>query len=185
LRPYTYAKFGRFIMSQPQSIAFQILDSKVTHLLKEYGSKATGVKADTLESLAQRLQLEPEPLLHTIREYNNAVQPGTFDHKVPDGKHTKGLAINKSNWALTIDTPPFHGYVVCGAVTFTFGGLRVDTEARVMSNWEAPIPGLYACGEIVGGLFYSNYCGGSGMMQGAVFGRRAGLNAAKLAKDGA
>ena len=180
-RPYTYAKFGRFIMSQPQAVAFQIMDDKIAHLLKDYG-KATGGKADTLEALAIKLGLEPGPLIDTIQEYNKAVQPGTFNHKILDGKRTAGLAINKSNWAMTIDTPPFQGYVVCGAVTFTFGGLRINTEAQVMSTWEAPIPGLYACGEIVEGVFYSNYPGCSGMMQGAVFGRKAGLNVARIAK---
>ena len=183
VRPFTYAKIGKAIMSQPQGMAFQILDKKTEHLLRGYNN-ATGGRATTLEALAGMLGLEPEPFMHTIREYNGAVQPGDFDHRVLDGKHTRGLAVNKSNWALPIDTPPFHGYGVCCGITFTYGGLRINTDGQVMSTWEAPIPGLYACGEIIGGLWYINYPGGSGMMQGAVFGRKAGLNAAKLAKGG-
>ena len=183
LRPYTYAKTGRAIMAQPQGVAFQILDKKSEDMLHGYNN-ATGARADTLAQLADKLGLEPGPFLHTINEYNKAVQAGDYDSRRLDGKRTQGLAINKSNWALPLDTPPFHGYSVCCGITFTYGGLRINTDAQVLSNWEAPIPGLYACGEIVGGLFYSNYPGGSGMMQGAVFGRRAGANAAKLARGG-
>jgi tricarballylate dehydrogenase len=171
-RPYTYAKTGQAIMNQPQGVAFQILDKKTEHLISKYHN-ATGGKANTLEALARMLGLEPAPLVHAIQEYN---------HRILDGKHTKGLAVDKSNWAMTIDTPPFHGYGVCCGITFTYGGLRLNTQAQVMSTWEAPIPGLYACGEIMGGVFYVNYPGGTGMTMGAVFGRRAGLNAAKLVK---
>jgi len=63
--------------------------------------------------------------------------------------------------------------VTCG-ITFTFGGLRVDTRGRVLDTWDRPIPGLYAAGELVGGLFYHNYPGGTGLMSGAVFGKTAG-----------
>ncbi len=180
-RPYTYAKTGRVVMKQPQGIAFQILDRKTEHLLYRY-TNPTGGKAQSLEELAKMLGLEPGPFMRTISDYNRAVQPGAFNDRILDGKCTAGLAINKSNWAMTIDTPPFHGYGMCCGITFTFGGLRINTDAQVMSTWEAPIPGLYACGEIVGGLFYANYPGGSGMTQGAVFGRRAGAHAAREAK---
>lgn len=183
-RPYTYAKTGRTIMGQPQGVAFQIFDKKTEHLLEGYAN-ATGGKANTLEELAKMLGLEAGPFICAVQEYNQAVQPGDFNHRILDGKHTKGLAINKSNWAVSIDTPPFHGYGVCCGITFTYGGLRINTDAQVMSTWEAPIPGLFACGEIIGGLFHGNYPGGSGMMQGAVFGRKAGLSAAKLAKGAA
>lgn len=182
-RPYTYAKTGKAIMAQPDGVAFQILDKKTEHLMHGYAN-ATGGKADTLEQLADMLGLDREPFLHTISEYNKAVQPGNFDHRILDGKHTKGLLIDKTNWALPIDTPPFHGYGVCCGITFTYGGLRINKESQVMNTWESVIPGLFACGEIVGGLWYTNYAGGSGLMQGAVFGRRAGTNAAKLAKAG-
>jgi len=181
-RPYTYAKTGAVIMRQPQGVAFQILDKNTEHLLYRYVNP-TGGKANTLEELAQTLGLEPGPFVQTIQEYNKAVQSGTFNHRILDGKCTKGLAINKTNWAMPIDTPPFHGYGVCCGITFTYGGLRVNTDAQVMSTWEAPIGGLYACGEIVGGLFYTNYPGGSGMTQGVVMGRRAGRNAALWAKQ--
>jgi tricarballylate dehydrogenase len=116
--------------------------------------------------------------LATLEEYNLAVEAGSFDPTIRDGLHTKGLELPKSNWAQRLDTPPFTAYPVTGGITFTFGGVKIDDRARVMSTSWAPIPGLYACGEMVGGLFHINYPGGTGLMSGAVFGRLAGASAA-------
>jgi tricarballylate dehydrogenase len=98
---------------------------------------------------------------------------------VRDGLATHGLHLPKSNWAQPLDSPPFAAYPVTGGITFTFGGVRVTERAQVLSTSWAPIPGLYACGEMVGGLFHGNYPGGTGLMSGAVFGRLAGAHAAK------
>ena len=98
-----------------------------------------------------------------------------------DGRCTEGLAIAKSNWANTIDEPPFEAYAITCGITFTFGGLRVDTEARVIDTEGEAIPGLYAAGELVAGLFVENYPGGSGLMAGTVFGKLAGESAAAYA----
>jgi tricarballylate dehydrogenase len=100
---------------------------------------------------------------------------------VRDGRRTEGLAIDKSNWANAIDTPPFEAYAVTCGITFTFGGLRIDARAAVQSVDGGPIAGLFAAGELVGGLFYFNYPGGSGLTSGAVFGRIAGTSAAHSA----
>ena len=89
----------------------------------------------------------------------------------------------KSNWANPIDEPPFEAYAVSCGITFTFGGLRITTDAQVLDTDGAPIPGLYAAGELVGGLFYFNYPGGTGLMSGAVFGRIAGDSAARAARN--
>ena len=112
-----------------------------------------------------------EQFLKTIAEYNKAVRSDIpFNPNVKDGRRTEGLAVNKSNWANTIDEPPFEGYAVTCGITFTFGGLRIDAQARVLDVDERPIPNLFAAGELVGGLFYFNYAGGSGLMAGAVKG---------------
>ena len=113
-----------------------------------------------------------------LDEYNAAVEAGPFDPTVKDGLRTKGLDLPKSNWAQPLDTPPFVAYPVTGGITFTFGGVRINDRAQVMNTAWAPIPGLYACGEMVGGLFHGNYPGGTGLMSGAVFGRIAGASAA-------
>ena len=103
---------------------------------------------------------------------------GRFDPTVRDGLATRGLPLPKSNWAQRLDTPPFVAYPVTGGITFTFGGVRVTDRAQVVSTSWSAIPGLYACGEMVGGLFHGNYPGGTGLMSGAVFGRLAGAEAA-------
>ena len=94
---------------------------------------------------------------------------------------TSGLAIDKTNWANKLDAPPYHAYGVTTGITFTFGGLRVSTSAEVQDTTGAAIRGLYAAGEIVGGLYYHNYGSGTGLVAGVVFGRIAGREAAKLA----
>jgi tricarballylate dehydrogenase len=182
-RNYTYAKYGREILAQPHQFAWQIFDSKVTHLLRdEYRIKqATRVRATTLEELATKLDdVDSRGFLREIVAYNAAVrQDIEFDPTVRDGRRTEGLTIDKSNWANTIDTPPFEAYAVTCGITFTFGGLRIDADAAVQNVDGEPIPGLYAAGELVGGLFYFNYPGGTGLTSGAVFGRIAGTSAAR------
>ena len=185
-RNYTYAKYGHVILQQPNQFAWQIFDQKVTHLLRdEYRIRqVTKVRADSLPELAGKLDgVDAERFLQTIDEYNQAVQTHVpFDPNVKDGRRTEGLAVNKSNWANTIDSPPYEAYAVTCGITFTFGGLRITTGAEVMDTEDATIPGLYACGELVGGIFYFNYPGGTGLTNGAVFGRIAGRNAALTAR---
>jgi tricarballylate dehydrogenase len=180
-RNYTYAKYGRVILGQPGQFAWQVFDAKVLPLLRdEYRIKrATRVRADTLEELAAKLEdVDAAKALATIHGFNAAVETAIpFDPNVKDGRGTAGLAVPKSNWANPIDTPPFEAFAVTCGVTFTFGGLKVDERAQVIDGDGAPIGGLYAAGELVGGLFWHNYPGGTGLMAGAVFGRIAGASA--------
>jgi len=181
-RNYTYAKYGRVILAQPGQFAWQVFDAKVKHLLRdEYRIRqVTKVQADTLEELVAKLDdVNPERALTTLRDYNAAVRADIpFDPNVKDGRRTEGLAVPKSNWADTLSEPPFEAYAVTCGITFTFGGLKITRDAQVLDIDQTPIPGLYAAGEMVGGLFYNNYPGGTGLMAGAVFGRIAGASAA-------
>lgn len=181
-RNYTYAKYGRLVLQQPGSFAWHVFDSQVAHLLHdEYKSRgATKVQADTIEELAARMEDVNAPqFLQTVREYNAAVKRDVaFDPNVKDGRATQGLAINKSNWANALEKPPYLAYAVTCGITFTFGGLKINPGTQVLDIDDAPLPGLYAAGELVGGLFYYNYPGSSGLMAGAVFGRIAGREAA-------
>jgi tricarballylate dehydrogenase len=185
-RNYTYAKYGRVILAQPGQFAWQVFDKKVLHLLRdEYRIKrVTKVSANTLEELVAKLEdVNAEKALETIRTYNAAVKTEVpFNPNIKDARGTRGLAVPKSNWANTIDEPPFEAYAVTCGITFTFGGVKIDTSARVIDTEGVPIPGLYAAGEMVGGIFYFNYPGGTGLMNGAVFGRIAGTNAGSLAR---
>ena len=120
----------------------------------------------------------------TIAEWNKAVRTDVpFNPNIKDGLRTEGLAINKSNWVNTFDAPPYEAYAVTCGVTFTFGGLRITTDGEVLNTDYKPIRGLYAAGELVGGLFYFNYPGGSGLMAGSVFGRIAGNRAGRTGKN--
>jgi hypothetical protein len=76
-----------------------------------------------------------------------------FNPNVKDGRGIRGLSNRKSNWANTIEQPPFEAYGVTCGLTFTFGGLKIDTSARVIDTDGVPIPGLFAAGELVGGIF--------------------------------
>ena len=180
-RNYTYVTYGREILRQPQGVAFQIFDDKVKHLLREEYRipQVTMATADSIDELADRLDIDREGLVGTVREYNGAVQDVEYNPTVLDGKGTVGIDPPKSNWALPIDTPPYLGYAVTCGITFTFGGLKINNRAQVLDCEGAPIPGLYCAGEMLGGLFYYNYPGGSGLMAGAVFGKVAGDSAAQ------
>ena len=186
-RNYTYAKYGRVVLEQPGQFAWQIFDQKVKHLQRdEYKIRQiTKVTANTIEEFAQKLEgVNAAEFLKTIKEWNEAVRTDVpFNPNIKDGRCTQGLAINKSNWANTIDAPPFEGYAVTCGVTFTFGGLRINTNGEVLNTDYQPIRGLYAAGELVGGLFYFNYPGGTGLMSGTVFGKIAGTSAAGAGKD--
>jgi tricarballylate dehydrogenase len=184
-RNYTYAKYGRRILEQPGHFAWQIFDQKAVPFYRdEYHIKEiTKVTAPTLEELAKKLDgVDPDAFLRTVREFNDAVRDDVpFNPNVLDGKATKGLRINKSNWARRLDTPPYEAYAVGVGVTFTFGGVQITNDAQVNDTDGVPIPGLFAAGEMVGGIFYFNYPAGSGLTSGAVFGKIAGTSAAQAA----
>ena len=141
----------------------------------------TKVSAPSLEELVGKLEgVEAKTALKTLNDYNAAVMGEVpFNPAVLDGRGTRGLAVPKSNWANLLDTPPYEAYAITCGITFTFGGLRIDATGSVLDTDLAPIPGLFAAGELVGGLFYFNYAGGTGLMSGAVFGRIAGASAAQ------
>jgi tricarballylate dehydrogenase len=185
-RNFTYAKYGKVVLEQPRQFAWQVYDSKVTGLLRdEYRIRqVTKVTADSLPELAAKMDgVDAAGFLKTVEEFNAAVPDDTtpFNPNVLDGRATVGLPVKKSNWTQRIDEPPFEAYAITCGITFTFGGLRISPDAEVLSTEGKPIPGLYAAGEIVGGLFYFNYPSGSGLTNGAVFGRIAGANAVEHA----
>jgi tricarballylate dehydrogenase len=186
-RNYTYVKYGRAVLEQPGHFAWQVFDAKVAHLLRdEYRIKqVTKISADTLEQLAARLDdVDPRGFLREVAAFNAAVRTDIpFNPNVKDGRAAEGLRVAKSNWANRLDTPPFEAYAVTCGITFTFGGLRIGTDGRVLDAAGEPIAGLYAAGELVGGLFYFNYPGGSGLVAGSVLGKIAGTSAGRFAAD--
>lgn len=201
IRNYTYAKFGRAILAQPGGVAFQIWDAQGIPWLRDEEYRDEIVKkvyGDTIEELAAKLEASEglesaQSFVETVSEYNEAVslhreekKDLKWDPSIKDGlstqSSTKSLEIPKSNWALPLNQGPFMAVKVCCGITFTFGGISVDSEtSAVISNRTGKaVPGVYCCGEMVGGLFHKNYPGGSGLTSGATFGRRAGIQAASL-----
>ena len=182
-RNHTYAKYGREVMKQPQRAAVQIFDAKTIDMVRdEYRiHQVTKAEANTIEELAKKLEINVEGLKRTVREFNAACKPGQYNPAILDGNKTTGITPPKSNWALPIDKPPFTGFAVTCGITFSFGGLRINEHAEVQNTSDRTIPGLYAAGEMVGGIFYENYLGGAGLMSGAVFGRIAGASAGRSA----
>ncbi|MYF79994.1 MAG: FAD-binding protein [Chloroflexi bacterium] len=185
-RGLTYAKTGRAILSQPVGLAFQIFDAEQRRrgLIRGY-KDATVFKSNTLDALAKDLEIhDVSAFLETVRQFNESIQDGEFHPFHLDGKSTSGITPPKSNWALPIATPPFEAYpTICG-MTFTYGGLKITPSAEVLHESDRIIPGLYAAGEMVGGLWHDNYPSGGGMMAGAVFGRIAGTKAAQQVLSG-
>jgi tricarballylate dehydrogenase len=186
-RNYTYARYGAEILRQPGSVAFQLFDAQTAPLLRANEYESPGVsraQAESVSELASALGIDGGRLERTITQFNDAVTDDRFDPAVKDGKHTRDITPPKSNWALPLREPPLLGFPVTCGITFTFGGVRVDDRARVLHRNGRPIRGLHAAGELVGGLFFHNYPGGTGLMSGAVFGCRAGASAAALAAPG-
>lgn len=181
----TYAKTGSAIRAQPTGVAFQLFDQQGIPLLEPRYSTGAPVRADTVEGLARELGLPPASLRRTVDTFNAAV-PDDADDRF-DPQHNDGLRAEpagqpvKSNWARRLEVPPFVAYPVACGITFTYGGLAVDTSARVLDTEGRVMPGLFAAGEITGDFFYFNYTAGAGLMRGAVLGRLAGQHAAQAA----
>jgi tricarballylate dehydrogenase len=176
-RNYTYAKYGKEILKQPGSVAYQIFDATLRPMLRteEYDMPGISVEvAGTLEELAAKIGVDPEKLSKTVSDFNNSIDRSiAFDPNIKDGRSAATEPV-KSNWAAPIETGPFYAYGVTCGITFTFGGIKSDTHGRVLDGQGKHIQGLYVAGEMLGGLFSANYPGGSGLAAGCVFGRRAG-----------
>lgn len=179
----TYAKTGWAIRAEPGGVGFQVFDQKTIHLLEPRYSTGTPVVADTLAELADKLGIDKKSFLKTVADFNDSVAADAEERSNPfvlDGvaAEPEGQPA-KSNWARTIEQGPFVCYPVTCGITFTYGGIKIDTDARVIDQEGKVMSGLYATGEITGGFFFHNYGAGAGLVRGAVFGRIAGTNAAK------
>jgi tricarballylate dehydrogenase len=176
--PKRYAIWGKLIAEQPDQIAYSIVDAKaLPHFMP---SVFPPVEACSIGDLAVALGLEPSPLAATVNEFNRAVRPGQFDPGALDDCRTEGLAPAKSHWARPVDTPPFYGYPLRPGITFTYLGVTVDEQARVIMGDERPAKNIFAAGEIMAGnILGKGYLAGFGLTIGSVFGRIAGREAAR------
>lgn len=178
--PKRYAIWGRLVAQQPGQIAYSITDQKA--IGRFMPPVFPGTVAHTLEELARQLKLPEQAFVETIRGYNAACRPGSFDHTALDDCHTAGLAPAKTHWARPIDTAPFYGYALRPGVTFTYLGLKVNERAAVHFGGRAS-PNLFVAGEMMAGnVLGQGYTAGVGMAIGTAFGRIAGTEAARAAQ---
>jgi tricarballylate dehydrogenase len=178
--PKRYAIWGRLIAEQPDQIAYSIIDAKaLSHFMP---SVFPPIEAGSIAELASTLGLDPEALAAAVDEFNRAVRPGAFDPGALDGCRTEGLDPPKSHWARPIDTPPYYGYPLRPGITFTYLGVTVDEQARVIMQDEQPAKNIFAAGEVMAGnILGKGYLAGFGLTIGSVFGRIAGREAARRA----
>jgi len=177
-----YERITRRIYEQRDGLAYVILDARhmtVPNYRLSIRTDKPPIAAASLSEMAAKLEIPAHTLAATVAEYNAACVPGDWRPLEADGLSTSGLTPPKSNWALPIDQAPFHAYPIISANVFTFGGLKVDSAARVLNSDGDPILGLYAAGEIIG-TYYRNYPGATSVLKGLVFGRQAGVNSARL-----
>jgi len=180
--PKRYAIWGRLVAQQPAQIAYSIIDSQSMRLFMPSIFPAIG--ANSIGELATKLSLDPAALEKTVSEFNAAVRPGTFDHTVLDDCRTEGLAVPKSHWARRIEKPPFYGYPLRPGITFTYLGVKVNEESRMLLEDGKPSGNMFAAGEIMAGnVLGKGYLAGIGMTIGAVFGRLAGEGAVRHAQN--
>jgi tricarballylate dehydrogenase len=180
--PRRYAIWGRLVAKQPEQIAYSIIDSKSIDLFMP--SVFPPIVAHSIREMAEKLQLDPSKLENTVQTFDRSIRPGTFDSTILDDCATAGIEPAKTHWARPLDTPPFYGYPLRPGITFTYLGVTVDEQARVVMRDDRPAPNVFAAGEIMSGnVLGKGYMAGFGMTIGTVFGRIAGREAARHAID--
>jgi tricarballylate dehydrogenase len=175
--PKRYAIWGKLIAEQPEQIAYCILDAK--SLGKFMPTLFPPIVAMSIGELARLLKLPEASTVAAVAAYNNAVQPGTFNHGVLDDCRTQALQPEKTHWAMKIDQPPYYAFGLRPGLTFTFFGLKVDERAAVFMKDGSVADNIFAAGEcMIGNILGKGYCAGIGVTIGTVFGRIAGRGAA-------
>jgi tricarballylate dehydrogenase len=179
---YRYAIWGRLVAQQDDQISYCLGDAKTfDHFMP---SCYPAINGNTIGEVAQQLDLPVEKVEATVKAFNDAVQPGTFNHKILDDCKTAGLTPPKTHWAQRLDTPPFYGYPLRPGLTFTYFAVKIDKHAKVVMKGGAPATNIFAAGEVMAGnILPKGYIGGFGLVIGNIFGRIAGAGAAAIAKN--
>jgi len=165
-------------MKQPEHVWFAIIDDKMkkTTLRPPMMHKAKPVEAPTLEELAGKLGINPAGLMATVEKYNRDLDTLGYDSEFD--RRTQEGCIGKP---IKLDTPPYYGYKCTGSTSSFKGGIKINDKMQVVNQYGEVIPGLYAAGEIAGGLWGNNstYLPGTMVSASMTFGRLAGRNAVK------
>jgi fumarate reductase flavoprotein subunit len=177
----SYKIIGDACLQQPGGLAFQIFDQPIMELsvpgvatsdMRAGLADGRVLQADTLEALAQRAGIDPDGLRSTLARYNADIATGRDTLFGRDGLSSHYGKLR------AIGTAPFYAFPSTSSVLATYGGLALHPQMRVRDVFGAPIPGLFAAGEVTGGLHGAAYMTGSSLGKSAIFGRIAGRNAA-------
>lgn len=168
------------IKSQTGNVGYLIWDevsSEKTGTIVSHADEAKSlydrgllVKADTIEELAEHFGLNKEELLKTVENFNK------------NSKNNQDPEFNLRMLGWTIEKAPFYMLKALPAVHHTMGGIEINTNSEVLNKEGKVIPGLFAAGEVTGGIHGKNRLGSAALADITVFGRIAGENAAKFAK---
>ena len=156
-------------LEQPGSYAYIIFDQRLRDGLKaieKYVSTGITVQGDTIEELAEKIDVDPATLAETLKNWNQYVA----DQNDPDFGRTTGMDHDLSQ-------APFYAIKIAPGIHHTMGGVHIDTDARVIDKDGNPIPGLFAAGEVVGGVHGGNSLGGNAVADVVVFGKIASESA--------
>ncbi|BDR72693.1 urocanate reductase [Clostridium tetani] len=165
------------LLEQKDSYMWVVLDHKnyptakttnnFNETIEELIEQGRAFKADTLEELAKKIKVDPASFIKSVEEFNKAVETGGKD------------AFGRTLFDKKIDTAPFYAGPRMPTVHHTMGGIEINSNAEVLDKSGKIIPGLYAAGEVTGGIHGSNRLGGNALADITVFGKIAGENAAK------
>lgn len=160
------------ILKQPTRSAWLVFDQQLyskAKMVRGYDHLGMLRKADTLEGLAKAAGMKPEVLAKAVADYNKYRAQG------------KDEAFGRPDMPLSIEKAPFYAVHVAPGIHHTMGGVAINTQSQVLDIQSRPIPGLYAAGEVTGGVHGFNRLGGNAVADTVVFGRRAGEHAAQFA----
>jgi tricarballylate dehydrogenase len=181
--PKRYASWGRLIAEQPGQIAYCIVDSKTIHSFLPPMYKP--FCADTIQALAKMLSVDTNVFSQTVEDFNRATA-GNANLRMErlDGLSSRELRPPKSNWAVPIDAAPFYGLPLRPGITFTYMGVTIDDQSRVVEKTGRPFTNVFAAGEIMSGnILTKGYLAGFGLTIGSVSGKLAGEEAANYARS--
>ena len=129
-------------------------------------------EGSSLADLAKEIDVDPENLAATVDEWNKAVE----NHKDKEFGRTTGMDRE-------INRGPYYAIHIHPAIHYTMGGIHINTETQVLDTNGNVIKGLYAAGEVSGGLHGNNRIGGNSIAETVIFGRQAGIQMAKYARE--
>ena len=157
-------------IAQPGSFSWLVVDQKMvdaSSVIQGYISRGLMISGGTYEELADNLGIPADTFAATMAAWNGYVA----DKNDPD--------FGRTSFANPLDTAPYYAVKVTAGIHHTMGGLKIDTETHVLKESGEIIPGLYAAGEVTGGVHGANRLGGNAVADFVVFGRIAGETAVK------